>query len=65
MICRIKEVIFGVISKGLGANSQALLFNANNSKTFTGDIKTASSTYDGGNLLFGNGEIRFKNNTSM
>lgn len=65
MICRLKNAIFGVISKGLGVKSQALLFNANSGKSFTGDIKTDSTQYEGGNLVFGYGEIRFKNNTNM
>lgn len=60
-----KSQIFGVISIGLGPKSRAMAFNLNSGKTFTGDASMSSTTYDGNYLLFGQSEIRIKNNSIL
>jgi hypothetical protein len=60
-----KSQIFGVISCGIGAKSKAMAFNLNSAKCFTGDANIPSSTFDGGYLIFGQGEIRFRSNSNL
>lgn len=60
-----KSQLFGVISIGLGQKSRALAFNLNSGKTFASEPSMGSSTYDGSYLLFGQSEIRIKNNSIL
>lgn len=57
--------IFGIISKGLGPKSTAVVFNATSGKSFASFEGMNSSVFESGLLVFGQNEIRFKNNSNL
>ena len=59
-----KQVIFAVLSQGLGKGSISMVVNLTDNKIFNKSDKTkaTSGSFDGVNLKFGSEEISIKNN---
>ena len=64
LLCQSKKgVTFGAASKGVGRQSKALAFNLTAGTTFpSSETCEASTKYEAGMLIVGNGEIKLRNN---
>lgn len=66
ILCRSKKgEVFGVISLGLGRLSRAMIFNLDCGNFRYSNVNESWSIFESNLLIFGNNEIRMKNNSGL